>query len=75
MIPLYHIFNVDLSIENNFILFTECYKLLNNQLSLSTTTALGKSLKKMTQIGCLVACKLDTDSEAEDETNLDPSKP
>jgi hypothetical protein len=29
----------------------------------------------MTRIGRLVAWELDTDSEAEEETNLDPSKP
>ena len=35
----------------------------------------GKPLNKTTRIGHLVACELNTDSEAEEETNLDPSKP
>jgi hypothetical protein len=35
----------------------------------------GKPLNKTTRIGHLVARELDTDSEAEEETNLDPSKP
>ena len=61
------------SVKQDFLQFSECYKSLNN--SSSSATASGKPSNKMTRIGRLVAHELDTDSEAEEDTNLDPSKP
>ena len=53
--------------------FIECYKWLNDQAPLSTSAP--KMSKKLSQIGWLVAHELDTDSEAEEDTSLDPLKP
>jgi hypothetical protein len=55
--------------------FIERFKVLNNQVALSSTVNTTSLLKKMSRVGRLVSRELDTDSEAEEDGNLDPSKP
>ena len=57
-----------------FMQFIERYKSLNDQPSSASAISV-KAPQKMTRIGRLVARELDTDSEAEEENNVDPSKP
>ena len=54
-----------------FMQFIEQYKSLDDQLSTASAVS-AKASNKMTQIGCLVARELDMDSEAEEESNVDP---